>query len=127
MKLRLIRIGLALLGNALGLLIAAILLKDMHLSGAAFFLAVVIFTVVMLVLDPLVAKLAAKFADFLTSASALVSTLLGLILTNWLSDGLSIHGAGTWVLAAVIVWLGAAILGVVLAAVILKRFVKDEK
>ena len=43
MKVRLIRIGLALLGNALGLLVAAAILDRMKVSGAAFVVAVVIF------------------------------------------------------------------------------------
>jgi hypothetical protein len=46
----LIKVGLTIAGNAIGLLVAAALLDDVKLSGAAFILAVIIFTVAELVL-----------------------------------------------------------------------------
>ena len=53
MKLRMIRIGLTVAGNALGLWITSLLLgDDMSVSGAAFVLAVLIFSVLTLVLEP---------------------------------------------------------------------------
>lgn len=122
MKLRLIRIGLVLAGNALGLLITSLLLgDDMDLSGAAFVIAVVIFTVLTLVLDPIVTSLAERYADVLAGGAALISTALALLLTDWLSDGLSIDGVGTWILAAVLVWVVTAIVGVVLGRVVMGR------
>jgi len=122
MKLRLIRIGLTLLGNALGLWIAALLLDDdMSVSGAAFVLAVVIFTVLILVLEPLVSRLTEKYADVLSGGSALIATGLALALTDWISDGLSIAGIGTWLVATLIVWLAAALLGIVLTRVFIKE------
>ena len=123
MRLRLIRVGLVLAGNALGLLITSwILDEDMDVSGAAFVIAVVIFTILMLVLDPLVSSLADKYADYLAGGSALVSTALALALTDWLSDGLSIDGVGTWILATLLVWIVTAIVGVVLGRIVLSRF-----
>jgi putative membrane protein len=122
-KLRLIRIGLVLAGNAIGLWITSLILDDdMSISGAAFVIAVVIFTVLMLVLDPVVSRLAEKYADFLVGGSALVSTALALLLTDWISDGLSIDGIGTWFLATFLVWIITAIVGVVLGRFVLKRF-----
>jgi putative membrane protein len=123
MKLRLIRIGLVLVGNALGLLITSLILDDdMSISGSAFLIAVVIFTVLMLVLDPLVSRLAERHADSLAGGSALVSTALALVLTDWISDGLSIDGIGTWLLATFLVWIVTAIVGVVLGRLVLARF-----
>ncbi len=122
MKLRLIRIGLVLAGNAIGLWITSLLLDDdMSISGAAFLLAVVIFTVLTLVLEPVVSRLTEKYVDVLSGGTALITTALALILTAWISDGLSIDGIGTWLLATLIVWLVTAILGVVLV----RLFVKD--
>ena len=122
MKVRAIRVGLTLLGNAIGLWLAAIFLGDsMDLSGLAFLLAVAIFTVVVLLLDPLVSRVTGRYIDVLSGGSALISTALALLLTDWISDGLSIDGVGNWLLAAVIVWLSAAILGVVLAKVFIKQ------
>jgi putative membrane protein len=122
MRSRLIRIGLTLLGNALGLWITSVLLSDdMSVSGAAFVLAVVIFTVFLLVLEPIVSRLAEKYVDVLAGGSALISTALALLLTAWISDGLSIDGFGTWLLATIIVWLVTAIVGVVLARLFIRQ------
>lgn len=116
----LIRIGLSLAGNAIGLLVAAIILDDMSLSGAAFLIAVVIFTALTAVLQPLVSKVAEKNAPALQSGSALITTFLALVLTALISDGLDIDGAVTWILATVLVWLLTVIAGVVLAKLVLK-------
>ena len=110
----LIRVGLALVGNAIGLLFAAIILDKMTLSGAAFIVAVVIFTILTAVIEPLVGKLAADRAPALESGSALVSTFLALLLTTVISDGLNIDGASTWIIATVLVWLLTMIAGVLL-------------
>ncbi len=121
MKRRATRVGLTLAGNAIGLILAAVLLNDMTLDGVAFVVALVIFTVLTVVLDPLVHRLAGRFVEPLAGASALIATAASLLLTSWISDGLSISGAATWVLATVIVWLSAAILGVVLVRAVIKE------
>lgn len=116
----LIRIGLALAGNAIGLLVASLLLDKMDISGAAFLIAVVIFTVLTAIIEPLIRKLTSSKIEALEGASALITTLLALVITALLSDGLDISGAGTWILATVIVWIVTLIAGVVLARLLLK-------
>ncbi len=61
----LLRTVLALFGNALGLWIASLVLDDMSISGAAFVVAVVIFTVLTVVLQPLISKIAMQNAPAL--------------------------------------------------------------
>lgn len=123
----LLRTVLALLGNALGLWVASLVLgDDMNITGAAFVLAVVIFTVLTAVLQPLITKIAMQNAPALQGSSALVTTFIGLVLTVWISDGLSIDGALTWVLATVIVWLGALLAGVVLPMFLFKKQLADD-
>jgi putative membrane protein len=117
----LLRIVLALLGSALGLWIASLILDDMSISGTAFVLAVVIFTVATAVLQPLITKTAMQNAPALQGSSALVTTLVALVITDLVSDGLSISGAVTWVLATIIVWLAT-----MLAAVLLPMFLFKE-
>lgn len=121
MKLRLIRIGLTLLGNALGLLLASIFIDDVSVSGTAFVIAVVIFTVLTLLLEPLVSRIAQGNLEVLASGSALITTAAALLLTAAISDGLSIDGIGAWLLATIIVWLATALIGIVLV----KLFVKE--
>lgn len=125
MKLASIRLGLGVLGNALGLLLAAALLDDMTVSGTAFVVAVIIFTVLIAVLDWVITKVAQKGPEMLQGGSALISTALALLFTSWISDGMGISGAGTWVMATVIVWASALILGVLLMKFVITRFIKD--
>jgi len=123
----LLRTLLALIGNALGLWVASLVLDDMSISGAAFVVAVVIFTVLTFVLQPLVTKVAVQNAPALQGSSALVTTFLGLLLTDLLSDGLSIDGVLTWVLATVIVWLGALLAGVILPMFLFKELLAEDR
>ncbi len=116
----LVRIGLALAGNAIGLLLAAIILSKMSLDLVSFVIAVVIFTVLTAVIEPMVSKLAEKQAPALQSGSALIATFLALVLTAVFSDGLKIDGVLTWVLATVLVWLLTMLAGILLAKFILK-------
>ena len=118
----LIKVGLTIAGNAIGLLVAAALLDDVKLSGAAFILAVIIFTVAELILEPFIEKMVTEHAERLRIFTSLVTTFLALLITDLLSDGLSIEGASTWLLATVIVWLGT-----LLAGVILLRLFVDER
>ena len=121
------RLVLALAGNAIGLWLAALLLDDMEIDGAAFVVAVLIFSVLFALLEPLIQKQALKNAEALQGSSALITTLVALIVTNLISDGLSISGLGTWILATVIVWLGTIIAGVLLARFVLKQAADDAK
>jgi len=118
----LIKVGLTIAGNAIGLLVAAALLDDVKLSGAAFILAVIIFTVAELILEPFIEKMVTEHAERLRIFTSLVTTFLALLITDLLSDGLSIEGASTWLLATVIVWLGT-----LLAGIILLRLFVDER
>ena len=119
----LIKVALTIAGNAIGLLVAAALLDDVTLDGAAFILAVVIFTIAELILEPLIEKTVLEHAERLRMLSSLVTTFLALLVTDLLSDGLDIEGALTWVLATVIVWLGTLLAGVILV----RLFVKDVR
>ncbi len=51
---------------------------------------------------------------------------MGLIITAWVSDGLSISGASTWLLATLIVWV-ISLLGVLLLPLILVKKRVEEK
>jgi len=119
----LIKVGLTIAGNAIGLLVAAVLLDDVNLDGAAFILAVVIFTVAELILEPLIEKMVTQHAERLRMFTSLVTTFLALLVTDLISDGLDIEGATTWLLATVIVWAGTLLAGVILV----RLFLKDRR
>jgi len=66
-------------------------------------------------------KLALGHAEFLLGGTALISTVVALAVTSWISDSLQISGATTWVLATLIVWLAAMLAGLLLPALFLKK------
>lgn len=123
----LIRLLLQLAGNALGLLLAALLLDSMNIDGAAFIVAVLIFTAVSVITQPLIIKMAFKNAEALQGSSALITTFIALVLTALISDGLNIDGFDTWVFATIIVWLTTLVAGIILPLIFLKKVVVEER
>jgi putative membrane protein len=122
----LIATGIQLLANAVGLLVAASVLDDMEVSGTAFVIAVIVFTVVYALAQPFLTQVAMSRVPALRGGVALVATLVGLVVTAALSDGLSISGLTTWFLATVIVWLVALVGVLLLPLVLVKRSVQDR-
>ena len=123
----LIRIGIHLLANAVGLIVAAWILSGMEIDGAAFVIAVVIFTAVEVVADPLITKIAIRSVPALRGGVALVTTFIGLLITTWLSSGLQISGVQTWVLATLIVWLAALVATLILPVFLVKTAVDERR
>ncbi len=123
----LIRIGLSLLGNALGLWVASLILSDMSVSGTAFVIAVIIFTVLTAVIQPLITKMAMQNAPALQGSSALVTTFIALLITELVSDGLTISGLSTWIFATVIVWFFTMLAAWLLPMFLLKEAVDNKK
>lgn len=115
----LIKIVLTIAGNAIGLLVASVLLDDVDLNASGFLIALLIFTVAELLIEPIVEKVFTTHAEKLRMLTSLVTTFLALLVTDVVSDGLSIEGAWTWVLATVIVWLGTLLAGVILVRLFL--------
>jgi putative membrane protein len=123
----LVRTGIALAANAVGLLIAAAVLDDMEVDATSFVVAVVIFTVVFAVLQPFLAVQLRRLGPAALGGVALVATLVSLILTDLVSDGFSISGVVTWISATVIVWMGALIATFVLPFLGLKKFLDNRR
>ena len=123
----LVRTLIAVAANAIGLIVAAIVLDGVHLNVASFIVAVVIFTIVFAVLQPFLAVQLRRLGNGAIGATALIATLVSLLLTDLLSDGLEIDGVGTWIAAAVIVWLAALVAAFVLPFLGLKRFLETRR
>ena len=109
------------LGNAIGLALAMLLLPGFRISLTAFIIAVLFFTVLELLLKPLILKLTKKKLPAIEGGIALVSTLVGLLLTSLLISGMQIGGLSNWLLATLLVWAGALVSGA-----ILPRFIKGS-
>ncbi|NLV78823.1 MAG: phage holin family protein [Rhodococcus sp.] len=117
----------ALIANAIALLVGAWVLPDMSVSALAFVIAVVLYTAVAVIIDPLIRQIAMTKTPVLLGSSALVSTLVALIVTSLLSSGLSIRGVTTWILATVIVWAVSVIVRLVLPMFVFKKTLAARK
>ena len=123
----LVRMAVAVAANAVGLIVAAALLDGVHLNGAAFFVAVVIFTVVLAQLHPALLMQMRRGRGLAFVGAALLATLVALIVTDLVSDGLTIDGAGTWIAATVIVWLAALLAAFILPFLGLRKFMEERR
>ena len=110
-----------LVANAVGLLVAKWLLPGFVITPAGFFWVIVIFTAARFILAPLIFKLAFRHVRAITGGIALVTTFVGLLVTTWLTDGLTITSFSTWVIATLVVWLFGVIAVLVLPLMIFKK------
>ena len=113
--------SLLLLAHALALGVASIFLTGFTIKGLAFVVAVCIFTASTVILEPLITKIARQNAPYLLGGTALVTTFVGLLVTTLVTDGLSITGIATWVIATLIIWLAT-----IVASLVLPRFLFQE-
>jgi len=102
------------LANAVGLLLATLLLPGFKISLTAFIFATLLFSGIEIILKPLILKLSKKSLPALEGGIALVTTFVGLFFTSILLGGMEIGGISNWLAATLLVWLGALIAGVVL-------------
>jgi putative membrane protein len=123
----LISAGIRLLANTIGLLVATAVLDGMTIDAASFIMAVLIFTVVEVVFEPMLRQMAMRSAQALMGSVSLIITFVGLLVTGLVSDGLQITGLSTWVLATIIVWLAALIAGLILPLILVKRVMSDRR
>ena len=118
---------MALVANAVGLLVAAAVLSGFELDWSGFILAVIIFTVAFALLQPfLISQLRGRNSAML-GGTALIATLVSLIITDLVSDGLNINGVGTWIAATVIVWIASLLAAFILPFLGLKRFLEERR
>lgn len=115
------------LANAVGLIVAANVLEDMSLAVHGFVIAVGLFTAVQLITQPVLTMLGLEQVTALAGSSALISTLIALIVTDIVSDGMTIDGLTTWLSAMVIVWAVALLGGLLLPVLLFKRWLGDHE
>lgn len=115
-----------LIANALGLILAAWILDDVTLSASGFVIALLIFTGIEIIVQPLIVQMSMRHARALAGSSALLASFVALVITAWLSDGLQIDGVTAWVLATVIIWAASLLAGVLLPALVFKRWMAER-
>lgn len=121
------RLTLNILANALGLLIASILVDGFSIDSISFVVAVLIFSLSTTVLGPLIIKIALTSAPYLMGGIALVTTFVGLVITDLLSDGISISGASTWIIATLVIWVFSLIGSLLLPLILFKKVLNNDK
>ena len=109
-----VRTGIMLVANAVGLIVAASVLDGMSLNWEGLLWATVIYTLVFALMQPFLAVQARRRAGPLLGGVALIASLIALIVANVISDGLDITGVGTWIAAAVIVWIASLLAAFIL-------------
>lgn len=116
-----------LLANAVALIVTALVLDDMALDVSGFLLALILFTVVEVLVEPFFRQQAILKAPALLGSTALVATLVSLIVTTLISDGLRISGTVTWVLATICVWAISLAGELLLPLVMFKRVLAEAR
>ena len=98
---------LGLAGNAIGLVLAALILPEdqfaIELFSLSFFWAVLIFAILSALFTWIVLKFLIRNAGSIVALTGLISTFLALLITSLISDGLTIGGWG-WIWGTLIVW-----------------------
>ena len=122
-----VRTIVSLLANAVGLIVAASLLDGMDIDVTSFIVAVVIFTIVVALLQPFLAVQLRRGGGSALGGVSLIATLVSLIVTDLVSDGFSIDGIGTWIAAAVIVWVVSLLAAFILPYLGLKKYLDERR
>jgi len=123
----LVRLLIAFVANAVGLIVAALVLDRMSLNATGFVVAVAVFTVVFALMHPFLVTTFRLAPGPVLGGVALIATLIALIATELLTDGLSIRGVGTWIAATVIVWLASVLAAFILPFLGLRKFLDERR
>ena len=121
-----VRTAVMLLANAVGLIVASLVVSGMDIDVTSFIFAVVIFTVVFALALPFLASSMRRRGSTALGGVALIATLVSLIITDLLSDGFSIDGIGSWLAATVIVWAASLLAAFILPFLGLKKHLEER-
>lgn len=115
-----------LIANAIGLILANILLPGFTISFLGIVIVTLVFTVVSVLLLPIIRKVSEKKLPELLGGLSLVVTFAGLLITELLVSDFTIGGIANLLAATLIVWLGALIAGVLLPKYLFPSLAKPK-
>lgn len=127
MTRHLLSLAAHLIGNAIGLLLAMLLLEGFSIDLLSFIIVVAVFTVIEVIASPLLTKLSAHKIPAMQGGVALVTTFVGLLVTDMLVAGLTIGGIANLLAATLLVWLGALAAGIFLPMFVFKELKNSPK
>ena len=111
----------ALIADAIGLLVAAALVDGVRIDPLGFVVAVLVFAVVDVLFQPLFRQMAFKRSPALLGSTALVATIVSFVVTATFTDGLSVSGGSAWFFGRLVVWAVALVAELLLPFVIFKK------
>ena len=117
----------ALVTSAVALLVAALVLSDFKISTLTFPILVVEFAVILLIARAAIETMVDKNVHVLSSFVGLIGAFAALLVTDLLSDGLSIEGVQTWILATLIVWGGMILTDLLLGRALFRRITGKDR
>lgn len=105
-----IRFGTSLAGIAVGILLSSAVLSGFSINLTALVEASLVFWIVHVVIQIFALRVLVRQPSIaLAGLLALASTILSLIVVNAIVSGLFVHGANTYVLATLLIWLATSV------------------
>jgi uncharacterized membrane protein YvlD (DUF360 family) len=125
----LVRTAILLVANAVGLIVASLVFDGFDIDVTSFVVAVIIFTVAAALMTPFLASTLRRnqSSSAALGGVALIATFVSLVITDLLSDGLSISGISTWIGATVVVWLASLLAVFILPFLGLKKYMEERR
>jgi hypothetical protein len=100
-----IRFGTSLVAIAVGLMIASAALSDFNINAGGLVEATLLFWLVHIIVSFLALRVLIRQPSVaMAGLLALASTIVALVIVALIVPGLHVHGAGTFVLATLIIW-----------------------
>ena len=124
----LIRLVIWFLAAFIGIIAADVILSGFSVSGwTSYVVVAAIYAIIQSLIAPMMNQYTERNAKMFMGGVGIFSTLIALIVTNLISGALTISGIGTWIAAAIIVWLFGALAAWILPFFIVKRAVQERR
>ena len=124
----LLRMLIWFLAAFIGIIAADLFIPGFKVNGITGYVIVpLVFAVIQSILTPFLDGFTRRRARMFSGGIGIVSAAIALGVTNLISGALSIDGVGTWLAAALIVWVFGALAAFLLPFVIIKRAVDDRR
>lgn len=120
--------ALIFLGSAaLGLWIASLIVDGFSVSAEGFLIAVIVFAALQSILTPWFVVMTRKYANALTGAVGLVSTVVSLWIATLVSNSITIDTGTAWVFGSLTVWLVTMLATLVLPLIFLRNRIDKNR
>jgi uncharacterized membrane protein YvlD (DUF360 family) len=102
------------IANAVGLLLALVILPGFSISALSFVIAVLVFSAVEALATSLISRFGPQKVPQLEGGIALITAALGLLVTDFFMAGMQLGGVSNWLAATLLVWLGSLVAAILL-------------